>query len=137
MSRSSSELDNRWVHPLGITEHPTVAWATPLARELTWKLEGHHPSRGLAEFVEHYNGGHQSQQGHGMVAGTERRPERDRLSAPAERTEPPNASCGADASPSRPGPPECASNGPLSDTAHRTPMDQESDNPPMPENHPE
>ena len=33
------ELDTRRVHLLGITEHPTAAWATQLARELAWNLE--------------------------------------------------------------------------------------------------
>ena len=33
------ELDTRRVHLLGITEHPTAAWATQLARELAWSLE--------------------------------------------------------------------------------------------------
>jgi len=33
------ELDTRRVHLLGITEHPTAAWATQLARELAWTLE--------------------------------------------------------------------------------------------------
>lgn len=33
------EIDSRRVHLLGITEHPTAAWATQLARELTWQLE--------------------------------------------------------------------------------------------------
>jgi putative transposase len=33
------ELDTRRVHLLGITEYPTAAWATQLARELAWKLE--------------------------------------------------------------------------------------------------
>jgi putative transposase len=32
------ELDTRRVHLLGITEHPTAAWATQLARELAWTL---------------------------------------------------------------------------------------------------
>jgi hypothetical protein len=33
------ELETRRVHLLGITEHPTAAWATQLARELAWNLE--------------------------------------------------------------------------------------------------
>jgi transposase InsO family protein len=33
------ELDARRAHLLGITEYPTAAWATQLARELTWQLE--------------------------------------------------------------------------------------------------
>lgn len=33
------ELDTRRVHLLGFTEHPNAAWATQLARELTWQLE--------------------------------------------------------------------------------------------------
>lgn len=34
-----TELDTRTVHLLGITEHPTTAWATQPARELTRQLE--------------------------------------------------------------------------------------------------
>ena len=33
------ELQTRRVHLLGITEHPTAAWAAQLARELTWQLD--------------------------------------------------------------------------------------------------
>jgi transposase InsO family protein len=33
------ELDTRRVHLLGITGHPTAAWATQLARELAWSIE--------------------------------------------------------------------------------------------------
>jgi transposase InsO family protein len=33
------ELRSRRVHLLGITEHPTAAWATQLARDLAWELE--------------------------------------------------------------------------------------------------
>jgi putative transposase len=33
------ELESRRVHLLGITEHPTAAWAAQLARELTWQLD--------------------------------------------------------------------------------------------------
>jgi putative transposase len=33
------EIGSRRVHLLGITEHPTAAWAIQLARELTWQLE--------------------------------------------------------------------------------------------------
>ena len=33
------ELDTRRVHLLGITEHPTAAWATELARNLAPELE--------------------------------------------------------------------------------------------------
>jgi putative transposase len=33
------ELESRRVHLLGITEHPTAAWAAHLARELAWKLD--------------------------------------------------------------------------------------------------
>jgi putative transposase len=33
------EVDTRRVNLLGITEHPTAAWATQLARELAWQLD--------------------------------------------------------------------------------------------------
>jgi len=33
------ELESRRVHLLGITQHPTAAWAAQLARELAWQLD--------------------------------------------------------------------------------------------------
>jgi hypothetical protein len=33
------ELESRRVHLLGITQHPTAAWATQLTRELAWQLD--------------------------------------------------------------------------------------------------
>jgi transposase InsO family protein len=43
------EIDTRRVHLLGITEHPTAPWATQLARELVWTLEG--SGRGFTHLI--------------------------------------------------------------------------------------